>query len=572
MGPSRGRAWATACAGIALGAFAVLGWGCDGILGLDATTLEEGGSEPDGAGDGDAKGPSEAAVRPDAPADASGDATGEGSVPEGASEASPPEASTEAGTLAFVVSPSPLTVHPSGTLTVTVSAAAASIPPGGASITFTGLPSGVSSSTATFGADAGSVQIQLTAVSTATPGTYTIDLQANGATVASLSLTVYGKSGTVDVNFQGGYIFDSTASGMFNAVTVDATGRVVAGGDVNGTGWLLRRFASDGTSDTTFDAKTAQVLPKTGSIAGLAFDPATNNIIAVGTVSNGNTQLAIAVVDQTGSAAASFNNGNYFELGPASANNSAASAVVVSSAGSFMVAGTLTASALLFGPVSESAAPSWGSLPTYTSSNSKGTGFAALAMDSKGRFVAAGTISTGPPAFYVQRFTGTTLDTSFTAASPPYDNGRGLALGPLSGDIVAVGGTYTTDQGGWAGWAPTNGALVWSQNVGSGGGGAFYWNGAAPMPGDAQDRVYVVGSAKDTVSASSYIDRITASSGAIDSTFGGATGIQTSDPSACPTFWYTLKAVTVQSDGLVLVAGQKVSGSGTFATVGRYWP
>ncbi len=215
--------------------------------------------------------------------------------------------------------------------------------------------------------------------------------------------------------------------------------------------------------------------------------------------------------------------------------------------------------------------PTWSSLASYLGP-SDSTSFEALTKDANGKLVAAGTNSNGQPSVLLARFIGGTLDPAFTAGSVVSTltvtfAAATVTVRPSSGDIFVGGGDLTTDQGGWGQWSPT-GAQQWWKYEGNGGGGAFTWAGSAPMPGDTVDRIYTVGSGGDMFEHSSYIDRVMPT-GVLDTSFGMTGAVQTSDQGSPPAYWYILKAVTVQADGRVLVAGQK---SGAVPVIGRFWP
>jgi hypothetical protein len=51
--------------------------------------------------------------------------------------------------------------------------------------------------------------------------------------------------------------------------------------------------------------------------------------------------------------------------------------------------------------------------------------------------------------------------------------------------------------------------------------------------------------------------------------------VSIADPEVMPSFWYTLKAVAVDTYGRIVIAGSKTSssgGGGENAVVGRFWP
>ncbi len=487
-----------------------------------------------------------------------------------------PRARSKTSTPTFTTDPATLVIHQGTSLSVTVGVVPPGVIPHGTAVTFTGLPTGVTAAAGTLGADGGAAVVTLTAAATAPTGSFTISLQVGGVAYEMLPFMVYGAAGSVDVSFQGGYALDSTAGTTYNAIAVDSMGRIVAGGTTGGGDWLLRRYLPDGTADAAFNSAASQAMPA-GSLNGLAIDLSTNTIVAVG--ANG-SQLAIAVVAPDGSLAGNFNSGNVF-VAPQTAGPSAGQAVVIDSPGSFYVAGSsgifgntsVGSAALLAGPVSETSIPSWTTLGKYTSADASTT-FVALAKDATGHYVAAGTIGFEEGSVYVQRFMGTTLVGKTFMAAPDTYQGAGLAICPASGRAFAVGGDNLSGTGYWTEWS-SDGTLIWNSAVASTPGEhPFVWRGAAPMPGDTEDRVYTVGYGGSN-RFQSYIDRVVAvateagTMGMIDPSFGGANGVQISDEINIPTqFSYYLNAVTVQTNGLVLVAGAK----NNTAMIGRFWP
>ncbi len=286
--------------------------GCDGILGLDATTLAPDASSGDDAiPPGDDSGSGEGSVQ---------DATVDSTSDVGVGEAGGLDGGTlDAGDAAmpvFTMTPSPLGVHQGSMLAVTITIARNGVLPGTFAVAFTSLPTGVTSTQASIGADAGTVQVTLTVASTVPVGSYTIDLTAHGMSYP-VTLTVYGASGTVDSTFQGGYVLDpgAGAGSIFNAIAVDSTGRIVVGGGKSAGGWVLRRFTSDGLPDTTFDTTAAASLPATGTLSGLAIDDATQDIVCVGTSSG---QFTVVVAATGGSPARAPSTGGARSLSPPS--------------------------------------------------------------------------------------------------------------------------------------------------------------------------------------------------------------------------------------------------------------
>ena len=556
-------------------ASALLASGCDGILGLDATTLAgDASSETDSvAPEGEAGGTMAASDASDA--SVAGDHAGADA------DASQPDvavAEAEAAAPLFTTVPSSPSLKPGSSLPVTIDVARDGVLSGALSVTLTGLPSGVSCTTASIDADGGSAQVTVTAAGTVPAGVYSVGIRANGTTYGTVMLTIYGATGTPDSSFQGGYAIDSAAgaSAVFNALAIDAMGRIVVGGGASAGGWILRRFLPDGTLDAAFNSATSATgaLPTTGTLNGLAIDGTTGNIVCVGSVTG--PQLSVTVITSAGNPSAAFNGGTPFSLMPVEAASSNGFGVVIDDAGTFSVAGTFNqggAQAFLASGFAEASMPMWSGANEYDGPAK--TNFQALTKDATGRHVAAGTNSSGQPSVILARLKGSTLDTTFMGnpilATTLTFQAVTVTVRPSSGQIFAGGFDTNSDMGGWAEWSPS-GVLQWSKEVGMGGGGRFNWAGSAPLPGDTKDRIYVVGSGGDPNARSSYIDRINAD-GSLDTTFGTAGSVETSDPATDPSYWYVLQAVAVQADGLIVVAGQKATTSTpTYPFVGRFWP
>jgi hypothetical protein len=397
-----------------------------------------------------------------------------------------------------------------------------------------------------------------------------------------------GPTGTVDTAFQGGFVLDTEspdASTVWNAIGIDPSGRVVAGGQTGAAGWLLHRYLSDGSPDTSFDSAVASLggnLPSVGSLNGLAIDPDSGDVICTGT--NG-SQLVILVLDASGHLAGTFHGGSPLIAGNVGyPMGSAGFAVSLTSAkNSFAVAGNggqpASAHGLLSQVIGESDTPSTNGFTTYLASTA--STFRSLALEGDGRLVAAGVLEASGGNTIVARFTtSNAIDTSFgdaggTAATSNFCQGMAVAIGPHSGAIVVSGGNNATGDlpGCFSEWS-SSGVPGWTVNGQIGGGAPFFYNGLANM-GDPQDRMYAVGSGGDSMSRSAELARIRSANGSFDGTFGPAgTGhVPLADSTNTPpSFYYTLKAVAVDAFGRIVIAGSKTDASGTNAVIGRFWP
>ncbi len=582
---------------------------CTGILGLDATTERSDASDERDAGrledashkdasskmdggktDGttrDAQGDAKRDAREEAGDDATEPdaADDEDALGDDGSEASPPPPPpTDAATPpAFTVATSPLVVRQGATLDVHVTLDTNTGMGGSWSITFGSLPTGVTATMATVTTAAPSAHLVITAAATATVGQVTINLEVNQKAGASYTLFVFGPAGTVDTTLGGGYVADPAAGSkaIFNAVAIDAQGRIVAGGGLSAGGWLLHRFSAAGVPDTAFNAATSTALPTTGTLSGIAVDLKTNDIVCAGTTGS-TAQLTVAVVDgASGNLAGTFNGGTAFSYTTVFTQTSAGYAVTIGPLGSFSFAGSHTQGqqeGLLTSSISESSTITPGSPAPYVGPSAS-TLFRALAADAKGNLVAAGSDTSAQPTMFVERFLHGAPDTTFGDAGVAGDNGffceaASIAIRPTSGAIVVGGFNIGMDTGCMAQWE-TDGGASWMKQGTGGGGGLFTYAGAAPMPGDAMDRVYVVGSGGDSFGRSSEIDRVNLN-GSYDTTFGTTGSVQTSDSAnSPPAFYYTLEAVAVQPDGRIVIAGQKTVTGGTptvQAVIGRFYP
>jgi|GEM_PF-1875747 len=546
--------------------------GCAGILGLDETTLrpddastsDDGGAGDVGAGDA---GPGDDTTT-DAPSgsDAPSDAGGQDATP------------------VFSVQPPVLGVHADASADFTVSVARNGLA-GDIAVQLTQLPPGVSSPAANIAADAGSVQMTLQASATASPSGATptsATLLADGVAHGQVPVVVYGASGTVDPSFQGGYAVDSQdpSGSVFDAVAIDSSGGIIAGGLRGGSsgGWILRRFAADGTPDATFDknADAAFLSLSTGQLSAIAIDPANGRIVCTGAVvpgTNAPPQMAAVVLEPTGNLTGGFNGGTPFVVTPVMTSASTGRGVTVDSKSRFAIVGEYgqQGEAYLTPPIAESGnVPS--SIAAYVGPESP-TAFAASALDPSGRIVAAGSDTHAQPVFLVARFAGGALDPSFgdggiTSASA-FCQAAAVTARPLSGKVFASGYDMNTDDGCFAQWT-ASGQLEYAKNGTAGGGGRFDYAGVAPM-GDAQDRVYMVGWGGDVNSRPAEIDRVMPD-GSYDPSFGGTGQVKLQDQASPPAYWYTLNAVAVQPDGRIVVAGARSTPSSSQAILGRFWP
>jgi uncharacterized delta-60 repeat protein len=582
---TRALVWLTAM-GAGAGAAA-----CTGILGLDQTSLREqdaaagdAAPAPDAGEDGGGADAAPMEAGDASPADAPGSETSmhadTGVADTGVADATGSDAAPDGPV--FTTVPTTIVVPQGGSQQVQVDVQRNGQLPGVLSVDFTQLPSGVMSTMGSIPANVNTTVVTLSATAVAAVGTTNVSLQANGKTYASVPITVSGASGSIDTTFGGGYVVGTLSGTIFNAVAIDAQGGVVAAGALSGGGWVVRRYQADGTDDLTFDAKAAAVVPSSGSgINGMAIDPVTGDIV-IGGVANGG-QLAVMVLNANGTANGGFNGGLPYSSTPVFTQSSAANGVAILPGQTFFAVGNSvqgTSVPALSVPLGESNATPPSDPFGASDISTSGAGYAAAAVDPNGRLVAAGSgpVSGMPTSILLARYTKTgAFDATFGDAGAPFVEkvfpctGSAAVVRPKTGSIFVSGYDSSAPNGNgcFGEWSSAGANLYWKQGS-PGGGGIFDYAGAAAM-GDAQDRIYLVGSGGDMYSRTAELDRLL-TSGAYDTTFGTTGQVQLDPGGSPPAFYFTLRAVAVQPDGRIVIAGQRTGSSGVFSVLGRFWP
>lgn len=553
----------------AFGLLAPAAIGCSGILGLHETT--ERGTDASTGGD-----------------DASVDSAVESGQSEGGADATTDGRSVgpDAGDAAmqpdgpvYATNPTSVELVPDASVALKISVMRNGLP-GALSIALSGLPTGVTSTTGTIAADAGATSLTVSASPTAPVGSANAALSSNGAQVGTVPVVVNGAPGSVDGSFGGGFVLDTLDPGaIFNAVAVDATGGIVVAGTSNGGSWLVRRYLPTGTLDSTFDTNTDAALVTKGNLAGMIIDPSTGNIICIGQDSGSGGLLTVVILDAQGNVDGSFNSGSPFGLNPNRFTGAAGLAVTLSGTQTLTVVGQegsgTTSQALVSWALSEQGSPP-NSDSQLAFQGAQNTTFAAVGV-SQGRVVAGGSTNVlGYPQPIVERFDGGVgPDPSFGDAGGIFTGDvnttcqvQSLAVMPQSKNVFVAGANTDIERGCFLALTPA-GAEVYFKTGTAGYNANFTYWGATPM-GDTGDRVYVVGSGGDPWAAE--LARIAADTGAYDTTFGNGGHATFEDTTYPPNYEYTPKAVAVQPDGRVVVAGQKQVGASANAFVARFWP
>ncbi len=527
--------------------FALGGAACAALLGFEETTLRNGDTiPPDGeGGTADALGP-------------------------------------DGGSSALSVVPSRPVLRRGGSLELAVTVARSSESSGALTIALEDLPAGVTAAPLSLppGTSAGTIKLEALAI--ATLGSKTTRLTVTGAPLAPLDvpLLVADPAGVVDNTFDGdGVAIDATKgpASSFYALAIDSDGSVLAGGAGNGVGpnagWLLRRFNATGAADATFTANTATALPTTGEIHAIAID-ATGRIVCAGTSTPplpGQPVLTVSRITSAGVLDPTFAGGVVRIPTVETPNGSTAYGMAIQADGAIVVVGSRkdggqieTGIALRF-RADGARDPAFNAGATITIPTTRLVG---VAVDATANILLAGTTTpNAAAAFYLARRTSAgAVDVGFGAAgATTFGNGyRANAAARLPNGLVAFAGDVRTGAAGYTiGLAEGKGGAVFARVTTPGANAAY---GATAFQDDA--RVIAAGSVA-AANGEARVDRLLLDGGGPDPSFGDA-GAAVLDPGgAANGFDLSLAAAAVQTDGRILVAGNR---SNAGAIVYRLWP
>lgn len=284
-------------------------------------------------------------------------------------------------------------------------------------LTLSGLPAGVTASSATIAANATTADLVLTAQAGAPhslPTTATLKATAAGAQLLQrpLSVTVRGAAGSVDTSFGGG--INTTPVGFedyANAVAVQPDGKVIVAGSSSssaGTFITLVRYGRDGGLDATFGSGGKLVTPvgADNDAAHAVAVQADGRIVVVGSSSQPGTgdDFVVLRYQADGTLDAGFGNGGKV-VTSFSTDSDRALAVAIQDDGKIVVAGE-----------------------TQSGAATTGVDFAIA------RYLANGTLDAG--------FGSGGKVTTAIASSSGRDTAYALALPVIDGEqrILAVGG------------------------------------------------------------------------------------------------------------------------------------
>lgn len=482
--------------------------------------------------------------------------------------------------------PSSLTVVRGKTAEITVDVARGGDVTGTVTVRLTDLPAGVTATSAVLAPPATAGKVTLSAAAKATLGPKTVNLVADGTALppAPIPLLVTDAPGSLDTTFDGDGFVTDLAKGLgstFLGLAVQTDGRIIAvgsGGPAGGPlqGWIARRYASaSGAPEAAFTTASAGALPADGELHAVAVE-ASGKIVCVGSsapmILGAAPQLTIVRLLSTGALDATFGGGVVRLPAVEAVNGSIGLGVAVQADGSVVVVGSRR----------DATDIEAGILTRFKSNGTRDAAFnggatiaipmarmIGVVVDQAGAIVAAGTTTSGALPSYLL-----TKRTALGAADPTFG----------SAGVTTFGNTYRAE----AFLRMADGALVVAGDVQQG--SPAYTAGATTGKGDtlfaprafglalgagyfgaaAQDaKSFIAAGHTAVLNGEARVERILVADGKKDPTFGVA-GTATIEPAgAANGFDVTLFAAAVQSDGRILVAGNR---SNAGAVLYRLWP
>lgn len=528
--------------------------GCSLVLGFEDTTLragsEEGGTTETGPGPG--PGPEE-----------------DGGTP------------AEAGASRLTARPASILVRRGASAEITVDLVRGTDLTGPVTLRVSGLPLGVTAPNVTLSPPATSGTIKLSAQASATLGSKTVTLSADGTTLPAVQipLLVADPAGALDVTFDvGGLVTDpSRGTGTtFLALAVQPDQRIVAGGGAAATpgalsGWVVRRYASNGAPDTAFNAAAsgAGVAPADGELHALAID-AKGRIVCVGfSQAAPQQQLTVVRLSSTGALDTTFA-GGVVRLPVESPGSSFGFAVAVQPDNAVVVGGSRRD--LLGGNET-------GILTRFNENGTRdatfnggttitlpGSRLIGVAIDGGKILVAGSTLGGALPSYFVNRraTTGANDPTFGNAGTAAFGNTyRANAFARLpDGSFALVGDVQQGAQGYTAGVATAQGNAVFARTYANAAGAGFF--GIAAQ-GDGR---FIAAGHTAVSNGEARVERILPD-GNRDPTFGAGGAALIKASGAAMGFEVTLFASAVQADGRILAAGNRTNAGGI---IYRLWP
>jgi uncharacterized delta-60 repeat protein len=280
--------------------------------------------------------------------------------------------------------------------------------------------------------------------------------------------------GALDPTFgSGGQVINSFVNHYDAAqtVTTQSDGKIVIAGNTSGTkqtgaGWLVARYNTDGSVDTSFDNGGYNVIGFSGAAQAVALQPQTSapsKILLAGTnqTSNGNGNFALARLNANGTLDTTFGSKGKVTMDLGGGEN--AFNVVVDSAGRILVSGTTDAPGTTViamvrytaNGALDTTFGSGGKLVTNIKVQGSYSFHHALALQSDSKIVVAGVVvdpATKTLEFVTARFNANgTVDTTFGSGGSvlthagSYDDFGGVAI-QADGKILLSGSQGDTSS------------------------------------------------------------------------------------------------------------------------------
>ena len=409
---------------------------------------------------------------------------------------------------------------------------------------------------------------------------YSIAIQANGKIVAVgesdisptavFALARYNTDGSLDSGFgTGGMVTtEFMLKDAATAVAIQADGKIVAGGIIkqaNSSAFALARYNDDGSLDTSFDTDGKVTTDFwNGDYARAVAIQADGKIVAVGESHVGSDSIfALARYNTDGSLDTNFGTDGKVRTAFGTSNDQAF-AVAIQTDGKIVAAGTTgagSAFALSRYDTNGNLDTSFGTGGKVTTAIGNSAVARGLAIQADGKIVAAGYSDTGTGyVFALARYeTNGSLDTSFgtggkvTTAIGNSAAARGLAI-QTDGKIVAAG---YSDTGAATVFAlaryETNGGLDTSFGIG---GKVTTTIGTGAVALDlaiqADGKIVAVGNAGNGTNIDFALARYN-TDGSLDASFGLGGKVTTAfGPAGEGSLAY---AVAIQADGKIVAAG-----------------
>ena len=500
---------------------------------------------------------------------------GEGGTTEGGPDGDanlPPDS----GPSRLTTKPASPVVRRGATADVVVEIARGSDVTGTVTAVLSDLPVGVTATTAMLAPTASTATLKLTAAANATLGLKTIKLTAEGSALpaADIPLLVADPPGALDITFDAdGFVADNTRGNgsTFFAVAVQTDQRIIAAGTagpVGGplAGWMVRRYTATGAPDAAFNTASAVGIPADGELRAIAFD-ATGRIVCAGSSGN-NPQLTVIRLSSTGAIDKTFG-------APTGivriANEGGAGATAVGLGITVQADGKV----IVVGERRPLVGAETGTITRFNDNGVRdpgfnngttvavpGTRFVGASADVGGVFVGGSTIG-GAPSYVVTRRTAAgAIDPTFGAAGTAVFGATFRAGGfarLMDGSFALVGDIQAGPEGYSAGVADAMGVAAFARTYGNAAGASFF--GVALQ---ADNRIVVAGHTA-VANGEARVERLLPG-GDPDTSFGTG-GIATIENTVPNALEVTLFGAAVQTDGRILVAGNR-SGAGAAAAPG----